>query len=75
MIKRKVKLDNINSVKKFIEIVNKCDFNIDIVSHQRVIDAKSILGVLSLDLSDDLELRIYTDRCDRFLKELSIYAV
>lgn len=44
-------------VKEFVKVTSKCDFDIDIASNTRyIVDAKSILGVLGLDLSRPLTL-------------------
>ena len=57
----KIKLDTINDVKNFVSAVTlfECDF--DIVADSYIVDAKSIMGIFSLDLSKPLSLHNNTD--------------
>ena len=56
MTKATVSLQAINDVKDFVNIVMKYDFDIDLVSGRYAVDAKSIMGIFSLDLSKPIEL-------------------
>ena len=47
MVERQIKLTAKEDVKEFVNEASKCDFDIDIFYNRVVIDAKSILGVLS----------------------------
>lgn len=58
------------NVKEFVNIVNKYDYDIDLRSGRFVVDAKSILGIFSLDLSKPVTLEIHNDKCDDLLAEL-----
>ena len=51
-----IMLDSINSVKSFVNIVSKYDFDIDLTSGRYVVDAKSIMGIFSLDLSKPIKV-------------------
>ena len=51
---RKIKLSSILDAKKFVALANECDFDINVRFNHFIIDAKSILGVLSLDLAKAL---------------------
>ena len=53
MVQRRIKLSASN-VRGFVEAASKCDFEIDIAYNRYTVDAKSILGVLGLDLSQVL---------------------
>ena len=44
-----IKLDTINDVKEFVNIISLCDYDVDLVSGRYSIDAKSIMGIFSLD--------------------------
>ena len=55
----KIKLDTVEKVKGFVSAVAPLEGDIDIVSERYVIDAKSIMGIFSLDLSKTLEVKIY----------------
>ncbi len=47
----KVSLNSVEKVREFVRVISKVDDNIDLVSGRRMVDAKSILGIFSLDLS------------------------
>lgn len=53
-----VRMPDIKSVKEFVEIANKSLVPADLVSDRYVVDARSIMGIFSLDLSKSIELRI-----------------
>lgn len=59
-----VLLNSVNKVKNFNNIVCSYDCEFDLVSGRYVIDAKSIMGTFSLDLSKIIELRIHTEDSD-----------
>ena len=75
MTKTTVALQAINDVKEFVNIVMKYEFDIDLVSGRYAVDAKSIMGIFSLDLSKPIELNAQTDDAEDFLKEISKYIV
>ena len=56
-----VKLTSIQDVREFMEIVTRCDFEIDLCSGRYVVDAKSIMGIFSLDLSKPIDLNIHAE--------------
>ena len=65
-----ITLSMAESVKNFVNIVSKYPFEIDLKSGRFVIDAKSLLGIFSLDLSKPIVLEIYSDKCDDLVEEL-----
>lgn len=71
----KININTINDVKDFVSIVSRCDYDVDIVSGRYAIDAKSIMGIFSLDLSKELTLNIHSDDCADFLDQISKYTV
>ena len=58
----KVNINSIDKVKGFVNAIARFDNDFDLVAGRYVIDAKSIMGIFSLDLSQDLELTIQYDR-------------
>ena len=54
-------LKTIIDVKNFVNAINNFDFELDLVSGRYVVDAKSIMGIFSLDLSKPITLRVFTD--------------
>ncbi len=59
MKKVQVCLDSIDKVKVFVNAINRFDTDFDLISGRYVIDAKSIMGIFSLDLSKPIELAIH----------------
>ena len=57
----KISLNSIDKVKAFVNEISKFDCDFDIVSRRYVIDAKSIMGIFSLDLSKPIDLNIHAD--------------
>ena len=71
-----ISLNSIDKVKAFVNDISKYDFDFDLVSGRYVIDAKSIMGIFSLDLSKPIELNIHaTDKLDEILEALKPYVV
>lgn len=75
MTTAKIRIKEITDVKDFVNIVSGCQYDVDIISGRYAIDAKSIMGIFSLDLSKDLELKIHSDDCGEFLDEISRFIV
>ncbi|MCH4038420.1 MAG: HPr family phosphocarrier protein [Eubacteriales bacterium] len=73
----KVSLNSIDKVKTFVNDINRFDFDFDLVSGRYVIDAKSIMGIFSLDLSRPIDLNIHADgdKLDEVLAVLKPYIV
>ena len=63
-------LKTISDVKNFVSIVSKCDYDIDLIRDRYVIDAKSILGIFSIDLTQPIKMVINSDNCDNLIEEL-----
>ena len=61
MVELKVKIGTIDDVKKFVNVVSKYDFDVDLISGRYAVDAKSIMGIFSIDLSKELVMKAHTD--------------
>lgn len=70
MKREMIMLKTINDVKAFVNSVVKCDFDVDLTSGRYTVDAKSIMGIFSLDLSKPLTMEIRSDDCTDFLNEI-----
>lgn len=72
-----ISLNSIDKVKSFVNEINKFDFDFDLVSGRYVIDAKSIMGIFSLDLSKPIDLNIHVDgdKLDEVLEVLKPYRI
>lgn len=69
-----VSLNSIGKVKSFVNVISQFDFDCDLISGRYVIDAKSIMGIFSLDLSKPIELAIHTDEnIDEIVEVLKPY--
>ncbi len=66
-------LNTINDVKVFVNMVSKYDFDVDLISGRYAVDAKSIMGIFSLDLSKPIKVEIHSDNCEKFLEEIKPY--
>ena len=58
MQKFEIRLTLAENVKQFVNIVNRYNFDMDLRAGRHVVDAKSILGIFSLDLSRNITLEI-----------------
>ena len=56
-----ISLNSIDKVKTFVNLINRFDYDFDLVSGRYVIDAKSIMGIFSLDLSKPVNVQIHSD--------------
>ena len=65
-----IRLNSINDVKDFVNLVSRFSFDVDLTSGRYVVDAKSIMGIFSLDLAKEIKVDIHSDDCDEFLDAL-----
>lgn len=70
-----IRLSTIEEVKKFVNTVSLYDCDIDLKSGRYVVDAKSIMGIFSLDLLNTIEMTIHCDNCDELLEKLGAIVV
>ena len=71
-----ISLNSIDKVKSFVNDITKFDYDFDIVSGRYVIDAKSIMGIFSLDLSRPIDLNIHAEEnVDEVLETLKPYMI
>ncbi len=65
-----IKLSLVENVNRFVNIVTRYPFEMDLRAGRHVVDAKSILGIFSLDLSKPIALEIYSDDSGELLEEI-----
>ena len=70
-----IRLSLVENVNKFVNIVTRYPFEMDLRAGRHVVDAKSILGIFSLDLTRPITLEVYSDECDELLKEIEPFLV
>ena len=73
----KISLNSIDKVKAFVNEISKFDCDVDLVSGRYVIDAKSIMGIFSLDLSKPIDLNIHAEGAalDAILAVVQAYVI
>ena len=65
-----IMLNSPQEVKSFVNTMSHYSYDADLRSGRRVVDAKSILGIFSLDLRKPLTLVVYHDNCDSLIAEI-----
>ncbi len=70
-----ISLEKAQWVKEFVSVTQECAYEILLKSGKYVVDAKSILGIFSLDLSSPVTVEIYTNDCDELLTKLKKFEV
>lgn len=75
MKKVKIMLVSIKDVKDFVNKANELSCEADLTLGKYVVDAKSIMGIFSLDLNRELELSVHSDSCEAFLSGIEKYIV
>ncbi len=66
----KISLEKAQRVKEFVSITQAYPCEILLKSGKYVVDAKSILGIFSLDLSNTITVEIFDDNCTELLEKL-----
>ena len=69
-----IMLSSIEAVKKFVTLTNRYDFPINLTTDKYKIDAKSIMGVFSLDLSKPVTIRVESDDPQDFLEKVKSFS-
>lgn len=75
MVNVNIMLSTISDVKNFVNTVSKYDFEVDLTSGRYVIDAKSIMGIFSLDLSKPIKLEAECEEGNKFLTEIKPFII
>lgn len=72
-----ISLNSIDKVKSFVNAITQFNFDFDLISGRYVIDAKSIMGIFSLDLSKPINLNVHAEgsNLDEVLKVLAPYII
>ncbi len=70
-----IKLTQAEEVKEFVNTVNRYEYEMDLRAGRHVVDAKSILGIVSLDLSKPISLEVYSEQCDDLLRDIQRFTI
>lgn len=71
----KIKLSNVQDIREFVNVVILADYDVDLVQGRYVIDAKSIMGIFSLDLLSPITLKAYTENADALFEKIEKFVV
>lgn len=75
MRETKIVLKGIEDVRKFVKEVIMLEFEVDLVQGRYVVDAKSVMGIFSLDLLSPITVQIHSESCDAFLEKIKCFSV
>lgn len=70
-----IKLSNVQDIRDFVNVVILADYDVDLVQGRYVIDAKSIMGIFSLDLISPIKLIAHTENADALFASLAKFTV
>ena len=70
-----IKLESIQDVRDFVNIMASQTHDIDLSSGRYIVDAKSIMGIFSLDLLKPIQMTVYSDDCDALIAEVKKFIV
>ena len=71
MKEMKITLTNVQDIRDFVNVVILTDYEVDLVQGRYTIDAKSIMGIFSLDLLSDITLVAHTDNAEAFFAKIA----
>lgn len=75
MVRFTVHFQSITDVKDFVHTVNSFPYDVDLSSGRYVVDAKSIMGIFSLELQRPINIEIHNDHCDDLVEALKPYRI
>lgn len=77
MVKKKIIMPTVADVKEFVTAMNSCPVNAEIKTERYTVDAKSLMGIFSLDLSNPVELRLdcESDQAETIVKSIEKFII
>lgn len=75
MLEKRIQLKAFSDVKEFVRAAEQCEFDVDVFYNRVVVDAKSILGVMSMDLTRPLTVKYSQEDSPAFEKTLNKFVV
>ncbi|MBR2634475.1 MAG: HPr family phosphocarrier protein [Clostridia bacterium] len=70
-----IKLSTIEDVRNFVNAVTSCEYDVDLASGRYVVDAKSIMGIFSLDLMNPIQMTVHGENTADFEKKVEAFLV
>ncbi len=68
-----IRLSSIQDVRTFVETVSRYEGDIDLTSGRYTVDAKSIMGIFSLDLLHPIEMTVHGEKADELLANIAAF--
>lgn len=75
MVELNIRLQTVSQVKAFVNLINQYSSKVDLISGHYIVDGKSIMGILSLDLNRPVLARIKGEPEDELLKQLQRFVI
>lgn len=69
-----VKFREADQIVEFVKLMSQCDYDVDVKCGSRVVDGKSLVGVLSMAKAKTVEVVLHTDDCGDLLDLMAPYA-
>lgn len=70
-----IQLNTVSDVKKFVSYAEGCPFDIDLLSGRYAVNGKSIMGILSLDLGQPIQVNIHDNEPKDFLDKVKNFII
>ena len=70
-----IRLSTIEDVRNFVNAVTACEYDVDLASGRYIVDAKSIMGIFSLDLMNPIRMTVHAEECEAFEKSIAAFIV
>ena len=71
----KIKLSNVQDIRDFVNVVILADYDVDLVQGRYTIDAKSIMGIFSLDLLSPITLIAHSENTDLLFEKIAKFVI
>ena len=75
MKETKIKLSNVQDIRDFVNVVILADYDVDLVQGRYTIDAKSIMGIFSLDLLSPITLIAHSENTDLLFEKIARFVI
>lgn len=73
--RRTIRLSTADDIREFVGVVARQNYNVELVSGHDSIDAKSVMGIFSFDLSNAIEVVAHTEDADEFFSAIDKFSV
>ena len=70
-----IRLNTVQDIRTFVETVTMTEIEVDLASQRYVVDAKSIMGIYSLDLLNPIKMIVHSDDCPELMEKLARFIV